>query len=209
MKNYTTEFIEEFRKTERIIQQIEGTATTFRDMELNEQQSGDSELAAKMQVCRILRNYITHHPDADSFIPIPKDTYLQLQKIRMQFEEKIMKVKEQMIRVKALSMKDNLIYAADRIVRYPVLPVIDDEGNIIGLFTTKVLCQCVANELSLKTKLGRDTVKLERIQNAAYISPEMCLKDIEKGKIIFLVTDDGKPEGKYKGMLIRTGVADE
>lgn len=205
--DFTDEFLNEFKKVEQLIQQIYGSDKTFRDIEIMLDEKGNTETSKKMQICRNIRNYVSHNPDSHTVIPVPEETVLYLQKLYISFSSSIEKVKDRMSRVKALSKSDILSYASQRLGLYPIVPVVDDDGMLIGAFSYDTLRKAVADSITPKTKLSKDTIKLSSISNKECIEQTKSMEDakkifIEEGLSTLYVTNDGTTKGKYIGMVV-------
>lgn len=209
--NYTEMFLNEFKNVERTLQQVYGPNITFRDIEQKMEENGDTETARKMQLCRNIRNYASHNADIDTFMPIPSETYLYMMHLNTKFSNQIASVKDKMSRTRALTIRDNITYGAQRLSKLPSVPVVNDEGIILGLFNLEVLRKCISDELSLKTKIGKDNIKLASLvpdmcidQNTSMITAEELFSNNNFDMLI--VTDNGKTKGKYRGTLLREQV---
>lgn len=206
-KDYTDEFLNEFKKVEQVIQQVYGSDKTFRDVEMMMDEKGNTDISKPMQVCRIIRNYASHNADSHLIIPVPEETYKYLQKLNAMFSSEIQKAKDLMSRTKAMTKNDDLAYAAQRLSKMPEVPVIDDNGILKGTFTKDVLCKCVADGVTPKTKISKDVIKLQPIQMCACVSSNDAATDIIEtfrthNLATMYVTNDGTPAGKYIGTII-------
>lgn len=203
-KNYTEEFLLEFKKVEQLLQKIYGSGKTFRDVEQALLLEGDAGTSGKMQVCRNIRNYAVHNPDIDDFMPIPEEACRYMRRLYIMFESKMFKVKDAMSKIKALSLKDEMVYAAGRLSKAGMMPVVDDQGMLAGIFNDEVLRKCVVDKVTSKTKLGSDKIKLAAVAKDMCISQQDDMENIDKmPEKAFIVTDTGKPKGKYVGMVIK------
>lgn len=210
-KDYTEEFLNEFKNVEQLIQQIHGVNTTFRDVEQMMEESGRLDISKKMQLCRNMRNYASHNPDINSFMPIPEEACAYMRKLYAEFEREITKVKDSMSRTKPLSIRDNISYGAQRLAKLPAVPVVDDDGTILGIFDSEVLRKCVADEMSLKTRFGKDVVKLLSVPAYACVEQSTPMEEVntifqDYDINIVYVTDNGKPKGKYIGTVVKSNV---
>lgn len=210
-KDFTEEYLMEFRKVEQLIKQIHGTNVTFRDMESIMEQRGCLDVAQKMQLCRNIRNYASHNPDITTFMPIPDEACQYLRSLYSLFESEITTVKDAMSRTKALTIRDNIVYAAQRLGKLSSVPVVGDDGIIIGVFTNEILRKCVSDELSLKSKFGKGIIKLTPVTNSMCVTTAMPMKDVDDIFVklrtdVLYVTNDGTAKGKYMGTVVRQNV---
>lgn len=211
-KDYTEEFLNEFKKVEQLLQQVYGSNITFRDVEQMMEEKGNSATSKKMQLCRNIRNYASHNPDINTFMPIPEEACDYMRKLYAEFERQITTAKDSMSRAKALSAGDNLIYGAQRLAKLPAVPVIDKLGVLEGAFDNDVLRKCVADGVSLKTTFGKfekENIKLSTIPNYACVMQSTPMEEVNdifneyKMNVVY-VTSDGKSKGKYIGMVVKT-----
>lgn len=205
--DHTEEFLNEFKKVEQLIQQIYGSDKTFRDIELMMDEKGETETSKRMQICRNIRNYVSHNPDSHTLIPVPEETVQYLRKLYITFSSQIEKVKDVMSRTKALTKSDTIMYAAQRLASYPAVPVVDDEGILIGVFNYETLRKCISDGLTPKTKISKDSIKLASVSPKECVIQSMSMEDVRKlfietdAKIVY-VTDAGKTKGKYIGTVV-------
>lgn len=209
--DHTEEFLNEFKKVEQIIQQIYGSDKTFRDIELMMDENGETETSKRMQICRNIRNYVSHNPDSHTLIPVPEETVQYLCKLYITLSSQIEKVKDKMSRTKALEKTDTIMYAAQRLSSYTAVPVIDDDGILIGAFNYETLRKCMADGLTPKTKISKDSIKLASVSSKECVMQSTSMEDVRKlfeetdVKIIY-VTDTGKTKGKYIGTVVNSFV---
>ena len=136
-KDYTEEFLTEFKKVEQLIKQVYEPTTTFRDVEQMMENNGESSVAKKMQICRIVRNYASHDNDLNAFLPVSEETCNYMRELYRIINNEITVAKDSMSRIKPLDLKDNLIQASKRLLKLPAIPVVDKNGVIIGIFNEK------------------------------------------------------------------------
>ena len=210
-KDFTEEFLMEFRKVEQLIKQVHGPNVTFRDVESIMEQRGCLDVQQKMQLCRNVRNYASHNPDINTFMPIPEEACNYLRSLYNLFESEITTVKDTMSRTKALTIRDNIVYAAQRLGKLSSVPVVSDDGIILGAFTNDVLRKCVSEEMSLKARFGKGAIKLTPVTNAMCVQTSMPMKEADDVFVklrtdILYVTSDGTTKGKYIGTVVRQNV---
>lgn len=199
-KIYTEEFLQEYKKLELLLQKIYGPDTTVRDVEVKLTNEGNP-VANKMYVCRVIRNYASHNPDINDFMPIASEACDYLRSLYSMFESEVTTVKNKISRVKALTKKDNLAYAAQRLAKTEMMPVVNEDGYLIGLFTREILRKCIADEMSIKKKLT--DVKLQSVPANICKKTTDSMHDLrEQEEKTFIVTDNGRTSGKYLGMVI-------
>lgn len=209
--DHTEEFLNEFKKVEQLIQQIYGSDKTFRDIELLMDEKGETETSKRMQICRNIRNYVSHNPDSSLLIPVPEETVQYLQKLYVSFSSQIEKVKDRMSRTKPLTKSDTIMYAAQRLSAYPAVPVVDEDGMLYGVFDYEVLRKCIADGLTPKTKLSKENIKLIAVSQKDCITQTESMEDVkesfnESNARIMYVTDTGKAKGKYIGTVVNNFV---
>ena len=206
-KDCTQDFLNEFKRVEQIIQQVYGAEKTFYDVEQMMNEQGNAETAKQMQVCRLIRNYASHNPNSHLFMPVPEELVVYLQKLYVEISSELQKVKDAMSRTKAMVKSDDVAYGAQRLAKLPSVPVVDDDGMLLGVFDFETLRKCVAEGVTPKTKVFKDTVKLTALPAIACVTQTTAMCDVlklfqnEKLSIVY-VTDTGKPKGKYLGTVV-------
>lgn len=206
-KDCTQEFLNEFKRVEQIIQQVYGAEKTFYDLEQIMNEQGNAETAKQMQVCRLIRNYASHNPNSHNFMPVPEELVAYLQKLYIEISSELQKVKDAMSRTKAMLKSDDVAYGAQRLAKLPAVPVVDSDGMLLGAFDFETLRKCVAEGVTPKTKLSKETVKLSSVQAISCVTQHMAMCDVlklfkDEGLPIIYVTDTGKPKGKYIGTVV-------
>jgi len=207
-KDYTEEFLTEFRNIEQLLQQLYGPNTTFRDVEQKLEAKGDTDVTKKMYVLRVMRNYASHNPDMNTFMPVSEESCVYMRKLYDMFKREITTVKDSMSRTKPLSIQDNIVQGAKRLLKLPAIPVVDNNGIMLGVFNSDVLKKCVSEEMSLKMRFGKDVVKLAQIPNRSCVMQNMPMKDVfetmsDCGLDMMFVTDDGTSKGKFIGTVVK------
>lgn len=203
-KSKTEDFLVMFKMIELKAKELYGTDKSFADLESECMGKGDFANGKKMQLCRNLRNYASHNPDMDEFIPVPEETLNYLMKIYKYLENQTKKAKDEMSRIKPLSLKDNLIQGAKRLGRLPEMPVVDEDGKIVGIFTNDVLRKCVSDEISMKSKFIKEEIKLKPLVSANCVSQQAEMQNVDnklKTTKVIYVTDDGTANGKFIGVI--------
>lgn len=207
-KDYTEEFLIEFRKIEQLVKQVYGPNTTFRDVEQMMEDKGESSIAKKMQICRIVRNYASHDNDLNTFLPVSEETCNFMRDLYKMINNEISTAKDEMSRIKPLDVKDNLIQASKRLLKLPAIPVVDKNGVVIGVFDSDVLKKSVAGELSLKTNFSKGLVKLTSLSSSICLiqsTPMTIVEDVfrQENTNIVYVTSDGTSKGKFIGVITK------
>lgn len=155
------------------------------------EQSLDQTLQKKMQLCRLTRNFLQHENDA--FIEPSAEMTEFVKKMTKEALARTQKAKDAMKRVTPLNCSIKVKEAAGKTVKSPSgVPVVDDEGTLLGIFDSFSVCRAVESGIS--------AIKPE-ILSQDYGT---CAPDIPYDKVCgqhLIVTQDGSKHGKYKGVL--------
>ena len=165
-KDYTEEFLTEFKKVEQLIKVVYGPTITFRDVEQMMENRNENGIAKKMQICRIVRNYASHDNDLNTFLPVSEETCEYMRSLYKLINNEIATAKDTMSRIKPLDVKDNLIQASKRLLKLSAIPVVDKNGIIIGVFDDDVLKKSISAECSLKTNFSKGLIKLTNLSSS-------------------------------------------
>jgi hypothetical protein len=199
--DYTELFLETFKEIEKLINNIYGVDCNYKWYE-DKIAEEKPEISKKMYVCRVLRNYIVHNPDHETFIKVSKETVDFLISLRDSIDKELKSCKEILKRVTGLSITDNIISATKKLDKSPIVPILDANKQILGYFTNDILRKCIVNEISMKKKMK--DITLLATNKVSYFKPTTKYEDIlsilENEKIVF-ITDDGTKNGKFIGEI--------
>lgn len=166
------------------------------------------EDAKKLQVCRILRNYIQHEADYENFIAISPGMQKYLSDYLMNVRRKKGIVKdflETLTKYGSLSDQNTLLDAALLLKRKNkhTLPVIQlDKTNTyhVYLISKDFVSDCFADGITKNTKLAKLLPSIPEA-DVQYVMPDAPTSDIRRQVDIVLVTNTkGKIIGVYTGI---------
>lgn len=198
-------FLEQFKMCENAIRRVFGEDCNFKWYEEKISEEA-GEIAQKMYVCRVLRNYISHNPHANEFIDISSKTIAFLQSLELQILGLQQTCKDKMKKIRnPLTSKNKIIDIVAYLQQMPYVPILDDNKKIIGLFTDDVLRKVVLQNISTKKSIG--TLLLIPINKIKYYKPIDCYTDVvqemkNNHSSFAIITDDGTKNGKFMGYII-------
>lgn len=155
------EFLDAYRRLEDAISH--GTklkATTVLSYENTLSDQGDTEASEKLKVCRIVRNYMTHHADGTTFLSAtPKMTAFigkQAEKIAALETTAGNVAKRAPVLTPSTSMKD----AAEAFSAHndQWLPYADKDGNVTGAVSVSTIASMCAKGMRSSTSIGKSAV---------------------------------------------------
>lgn len=156
----------------------------------------DSKDQNKMHLCRNVRNFLVHEPE--DFVLPSQEMINYLDAHRKKIEMTIGYAKDVMTAITPLKADDSISDAARKLSRYCCVPYVDDNGALIGLVTDTVIRKAVVNE-SLDCTVKEIEKYLEKAHK--FIKPDMPSKSLSINQPVQIVTDNGKKDGRYKGVV--------
>lgn len=202
----TEKFLSEYKRFESALRET-GDADSVLDFE-NDIMSMSMDDYDKIKTCRIIRNYIQHHPDGKKMFPASTEMIKYIGGLADKEEAKLKHVKDIMKRSKPISFDTTIkdaITALEK-AKTGILAVTDKDGNYVGYLSNAAVIWMISQNLSLAGKVGK------------YID-EAWLKKYMKGQEALIVSPDDKAEiiyednshkifaackdGKYKGFFVK------
>lgn len=188
---------------------------TFKELEtelgcsirIHEETVAEETDAKKLQVCRILRNYIQHEADYENFIAISPGMQKYLSDYLMNIRRKKGIVKdfsETLTKYGSLSDQNTLFDAASLLKHKNkhVLPVIQlDKTNTyhIHLISKAFVSDCFADGITKNTKLAKLLSSIPEA-DVQYVMSDTPTSDIRRqGDIVLVTNTKGKIIGVYTG----------
>ena len=150
----------------------------------------------KMHLCRNVRNYLVHEPE--DFIYPTQEMIDFLDMHTKKVEMMTGHVKDVMVSVTPLTDKDTVLDAARKLSRYKCIPYVNDDGVLVGLVTDTTIRKSIIN-CDIDSSVKEIEKYLEK--GKKFIKASAPAKSLSTTCPIQIVTDTGKRDGKYKGIV--------
>lgn len=190
-KNIKEEFLSAYREFEDTLRNEEPPLTVYEySMQLDENDN-DSK---RLQLCRLIRNYLSHQPD--DFITPSNEMITFIKSKTEEINRKHKTAKDIMTRMTPLTVDTKVSDAASKLgSKKPFLVVCDKDKQVIGLFTRETIRKAVVEKTHAKT-----------IKTAGGLEKPVCFaKPDDLAENVFsltIITSDGSSKGIYKGVVI-------
>lgn len=190
-KNIKEEFLSAYREFEDTLRSEEPPLTVYEySMQLDENDN-DSK---RLQLCRLIRNYLSHQPD--EFIAPSAEMITFIKGKTEEINRKHKTAKDIMTRMTPLTVDTKVSDAASKLgSKKPFLVVCDKDKQVIGLFTRETIRKAVVEKTHAKT-----------IKTAGGLEKPICFaKPDDLAENVFsltIITSDGSAKGTYKGVVI-------
>lgn len=189
-KNINEEFLTAYRLFEDALKNDTPSMTVY---DYNSQPNLPDTDNRRLQLIRLIRNYLAHQPD--TFVSPTKEMISYLEKLTAEINKKRKTAKDIMSRVTPLTPDIKIADAAAKLgASKPFLPVVDKDKTLIGLFTRETIRKAVANKShskTIKAAGGLDTT-------GNFVTPDTPAENI---LALSVVTSNGKIGGIYKGII--------
>jgi hypothetical protein len=150
----------------------------------------DSAEKEKLKVCRIIRNYLSHQDKR--FVVATQEMVNFIGLLAISIRRKSHIVSDEMSKQKTVKSNEYLKNVLPLLVKMCV-PVVDDNGKVIYLLD--------ANDYIRMLNKGLKRIELpKRLPKLNYIDKDTKLDNLPIGN--YIVTSNGKEDGKYQGLLI-------
>ena len=190
IKKENAEFLVAYKTFENTLRETKSISVL--DFEASHNQD---EIAEKIKLCRILRNYLSHHEDGDTFITISSAMTFYLKERTSDLRKDQIKVGDVVKRQKTLLPSDTVKTAVALVAKYDFAPVVDNTGLFVGTVSPQMLVSAMArSKMATSTKMN-EIIKVYN-SNIIVADVDKPLKDYELGAFIVAVR-----EGKYRGVV--------
>ena len=179
-------FLDVFKELETELRSILGQSVL--DYENSLSDGSDKE---KLKICRISRNYLSHQDK--KFITASEEMINFISELALTIRRKGNIVANELIKQKTVKSTEYLKNVLPLLVKNNV-PVIDNTGKVIYIISDK-------DYLIWLNKGEKKIVLPKRLPKLNYISKDEKIDDISNG--IYVVTSNGKSDGKYVGIFIK------
>lgn len=158
------EFLDAYRRLEDAISHsTKLKVTTVLSYENILSDQGNTEASEKLKVCRIVRNYMTHHADGTTFLSAtPKMTAFigkQAEKVAALETTAGNVAKKVPVLTPSTSMKDAAEAFSAQGAQW--LPYADKDGNITGAVSISTIARMCAKGMRSSTSIGKSAVPVD------------------------------------------------
>lgn len=201
--NETEKFLNEFRRLEKVLKETK-TADSVPDYE-NSLQTSVDDIYDKLKMCRITRNFLSHHANGSKFIMPTTEMTKFIKELSDKLESQIQHIKDVMTRQKTVTMDTSIkdVLTALSRSKFGWLAITDKEGRLIGIIDKPSMTDLLAKKQSLTGKLSSilNESDIKKILKSCYTgitSPDDRAEDIYKNDFDRIVVCRN---GIYKGIV--------
>lgn len=192
----TADFIYAFTKLETALkEQYNQTVLQFE----TGLQETDADMAEKLKVCRILRNYVSHHSDSIKFVSVSDEQVAFLEDLanRVNGIPALKDCYQRLAPITQNTSREDLMKTLAK-SKFGIVPVTDLSGFPIGSLSWEDAVK-LFNASSGK-RIDKDTLFkiVGKQKNLCLCNRNYTGEDIQSGKVIFVVDAGGLYQGIYK-----------
>lgn len=189
-------FLNQYKELEQAVRKIYGENYTVWDYENNQIDIEDKPLLTQ---CRSLRNFIVHNPNKNYYLIPTEDATLFLKELTDKILSSVLSCKDKMLRLRKFYTEKDKIYdvaCACKSNNSYMVPIIDDNKIVLGIFNTNVLLNAVINEISVKKTIRYVTLD----KNFITVKPTLPYEECPN---CAYVTEDGTKNTKLLGIIYK------
>lgn len=189
-------FLNQYKELEQAVRKIYGENYTVWDYENNQIDIEDKPLLTQ---CRSLRNFIVHNPNKNYYLIPTEDATLFLKELSDKILSSVLSCKDKMLRLRKFYIEKDKIYdvaCACKSNNSYMVPIVDDNKIILGIFNTNVLLNTVINEISVKKTIKYVTLD----KNFITVKPTLPYEECPN---LAYVTEDGTKNTKLLGVIYK------
>lgn len=189
-------FLNQYKELEQAVRKIYGENYTVWDYENNQIDIEDKPLLTQ---CRSLRNFIVHNPNKNYYLIPTEDAILFLKELTDKILSSVLSCKDKMLRLRKFYTEKDKIYdvaCACKSNNSYMVPIIDDNKIVLGIFNTNVLLNAVINEISVKKTIKYVTLD----KNFITVKPTLPYEECPN---LAYVTEDGTKNTKLLGVIYK------
>mgnify|MGYP004498662355 FL=1 len=189
-------FLNQYKELEQAVRKIYGENYTVWDYENNQINIEDKPLLTQ---CRSLRNYIVHNPNKNYCLIPTEDATLFLKELTDKILSSVLSCKDKMLRLRKFYTEKDKIYdvaCACKSNNSYMVPIVDDNKIILGIFNTNVLLNTVVNDISVKKAIKYITLD----KNFITVKPTLPYEECPN---LAYVTEDGTKNTKLLGVIYK------
>ena len=189
-------FLNQYKELEQAVRKIYGENYTVWDYQNNQIDIEDKPLLTQ---CRSLRNFIVHNPNKNYYLIPTEDATLFLKELTDKILSSVLSCKDKMLRLRKFYTEKDKIYdvaCACKSNNSYMVPIIDDNKIVLGIFNTNVLLNAVINEISVKKTIRYVTLD----KNFITVKPTLPYEECPN---LAYVTEDGTKNTKLLGVIYK------
>lgn len=189
-------FLNQYKELEQAVRKIYGENYTVWDYENNQIDIEDKPLLTQ---CRSLRNFIVHNPNKNYYLIPTEDATLFLKELTDKILLSVLSCKDKMLRLRKFYTEKDKIYdvaCACKSNNSYMVPIIDDNKIVLGIFNTNVLLNTVINDISVKKAIKYITLD----KNFITVKPTLPYEECPN---LAYVTEDGTKNTKLLGVIYK------
>jgi|GEM_PF-4655851 len=189
-------FLNQYKELEQAVRKIYGENYTVWDYENNQIDIEDKPLLTQ---CRSLRNFIVHNPNKNYYLIPTEDATLFLKELTDKILSSVLSCKDKMLRLRKFYTEKDKIYdvaCACKSNNSYMVPIIDDNKIVLGIFNTNVLLNTVINDISVKKAIKYITLD----KNFITVKPTLPYEECPN---LAYVTEDGTKNTKLLGVIYK------
>jgi hypothetical protein len=189
-------FLNQYKELEQAVRKIYGENYTVWDYENNQIDIEDKPLLTQ---CRSLRNFIVHNPNKNYYLIPTEDATLFLKELTDKILSSVLSCKDKMLRLRKFYTEKDKIYdvaCACKSNNSYMVPIIDDNKIVLGIFNTNVLLNAVINDISVKKAIKYITLD----KNFITVKPTLPYEECPN---LAYVTEDGTKNTKLLGVIYK------
>lgn len=189
-------FLNQYKELEQTVRKIYGENYTVWDYENNQINIEDKPLLTQ---CRSLRNFIVHNPNKNYCLIPTEDATLFLKELTDKILSSVLSCKDKMLRLRKFYTEKDKIYdvaCACKSNNSYMVPIIDDNKIVLGIFNTNVLLNAIINEISVKKTIKYVTLD----KNFITVKPTLPYEECPN---LAYVTEDGTKNTKLLGVIYK------
>ena len=188
------EFLKEYKTLEENVRYLHNKT-------VYEYETGlDPELMERLKVCRLLRNYITHQNDAETFVCISQEQIAFLNNLNNELEKRYKHIKDKITKLNPITAKYTLQDVALRLEKSEYVPVVNENQEIVGVFNNELLVYYISQGVkpTNKVKAYIEDKKMSKSKKDYYFAKETDRLGMYHPKNKIIVIDADK---KYLGIV--------
>lgn len=202
----TETFLEEYKRLETALKTAgHASSVIMYEDELCSEQGDGPETADRLKVCRIIRNYLQHHPDGKKLFVATPAMVKFVSGLADRIEAEREKISDIITRQKAIIYSGTLESAIQTVSRSKIgyAAVVTDDKAYVGILTAEDLlrfftkCRSLTDNISDIITVNKLS-KLSCLENVTTVSPDDPADIIYDSDAIHIIA---VKDGKYKGIV--------
>ena len=196
-----TVFLQEYKQLETYAQ-----AAGYNSVLDLEQTLQDQEKQDKLKLCRIVRNYISHHADGEVFAAVSDEMITFIRALSTSLIADKLKAGDRVTGLTPVKMDDTLSAATKKLLKSNMgwIPVVAPQMVYVGVLNTRMIMECIKQGVSVNTPLS-DITKFEtsaaaeaKAENIPVLSVNEPITNMKSAPAIVL----NEKREKYRGVIV-------